>query len=154
MERGYWKAIAGMIIVVAIFVFYSHCAFAYPVSGTQDQTTGATLQMPSFNFNFDWVNNIWNTLSTNVLQAFTSSIGSLFNGNNSMNTVGKAVSGISIGAGSSQLTIGGVYQNFDNWLYGVAGFHVSEFFNAVVSIIVWLLNLTRNIINWALSLTH
>ena len=151
MNRGYKKAITGILIVAVIFVFYASFAFAYPSQGTQDQTTDTSLQVPS-SFNLNWIGNAWNALSASF-QGLINGIGSFFSGNTS-NTIGTTVSNVSIGGANSQLTLGGAYQNFDNWLYGVAGFHVSEFFNAVVSIIVWLLNLTRNIINWALSLTH
>jgi hypothetical protein len=137
-------------MIAVIFVFYAGIAFAYPSQGTQDQTTGTSFQMPSFNFN--WVGNTWNTLSAS-LRGFINGIGSSFDGNSSMNAIGKTVSNISIG-NTNQSTVWGVYQNFDNWLYGVAGFRISGVFNAVLSVATWLLSLAKDIVNWLLSFIH
>jgi hypothetical protein len=72
-----------------------------------------------------------------------------------MNEIGKTVSNISIGnINNNGLTPGSLYQNFDNWLYGAARFHISSVFNAILSVILWLLNLAKDIVNWLLSLMH
>lgn len=139
------------VVVVFILFAFTDSVFAYPLQGTQDQTTGTSFQMPSLNL--DWLGNAWNTLSASVSNVINGAMSS-FN-NNSMNSIGNTVSNIQIGgANNNQFTIGGAYQNFDNLLYGVAGFHISEFFNAVVSVAIWLLNLAKNIINWLLSFVH
>lgn len=143
-----------MLTVFVLFVVYANFAFAYPSQGqrTQNQITGTSFQMPSINL--DWIGNVWNALSVSIPK-FINSIGSFFNENISTNTIGNTVSNIPIGnINNNQLTIGGAYQNFDTWLYGVAGFHISGFFNAILSVIVWLLNLAKDIITWFLSLVH
>jgi len=140
-----------MTAMVFIFFAFTNSVFAYPLQGTQDQTTGTSFQMPSLNF--DWVGNVWNTLSGSVSNVINGAMSS-FN-DSSINNIGNTVSNMQIGGtNNNQFTIGGAYQNFDNWLYGFAGFHISDFFNAVVSVAIWLLNLAKNIIGWFLSSVH
>lgn len=151
MDRGYLKTITG-ILVVAVMFFYSNFTFAYPTQGTSDQPIGTSTQMP-FSINLDWIGNTWNTVSAGF-QGFINGIGSFFNGDTSMNAIGNSVSNIPIGGTNSHFTLGNAYQDFDNWLYGAAGFRISGFFNAILNVIIWLLNLAKEIINWFLSLVH
>lgn len=148
MTRGYKKTILGILTVAVMFVTYTNFASAYSVQGTQTQATG-TFQMPSVNFNLNWIGGLWNTL-----QGFLNNAGSFLNGNVSINTIGNTILNVPTAAVSGQSTLGGAFQNFDNWLFGVARFHISDFFGAVVSLLVWLLNLAKDIITWALSLVR
>jgi len=152
MSRGCEKMISAIVMVVIMFVFCAGFALAYPLQGTQNQAIGTSFQIPSFNFN--WTGDIVNALSS-LFRGFINDIGSFFNGNISMNEIGKTVSNISIGnINNNGLTPGSLYQNFDNWLYGAARFHISSVFNAILSVILWLLNLAKDIVNWLLSLMH
>ena len=43
---------------------------------------------------------------------------------------------------------------FDNWLYGIAGFHVSNFFTAILNIFSWVLGVVKGGVDWLLALFH
>lgn len=40
---------------------------------------------------------------------------------------------------------------FDNWLYGIAGFHVLELFTAILSVLSWLLGIVKGGVDWLLG---
>ncbi len=43
------------------------------------------------------------------------------------------------------------FDQFDNWLYGVAGFHISGFFLAILGIFSWILGLVKSGVDWVLG---
>lgn len=47
-----------------------------------------------------------------------------------------------------------LFQQFDNWLYGIAGFHISGFFMAILNIFSWLLGIVKSAVDWLLGLLH
>ncbi len=46
----------------------------------------------------------------------------------------------------------GALQGFDQWLYGIAGFHILGLFAALLNILAWILGLVTSIVDWLLHL--
>ena len=46
------------------------------------------------------------------------------------------------------------FRQFDDWLYGIAGFHISGFFVAILNILSWLLGIVKSVVDWLLGLLH
>ncbi len=46
----------------------------------------------------------------------------------------------------------GALQGFDEWLYGLAGFHILGLFAALLNILAWILGLVKSIVDWLLHL--
>ena len=46
------------------------------------------------------------------------------------------------------------FQQFDAWLYGIAGFHISGLFVAILNILSWILGIAKNIVDWLLGVIH
>jgi hypothetical protein len=145
---------AGIFIALMIFAFYSVPVFAYSTAGSETQSTGAALQMPSLNnINLNWANGFLNNLS-GPFQGFLNTIGSYFSsGNPTVNNINKTITNTQIG-NTAGWTIGDAFQKFDGWLYGVAGFRMSDFVGMILGVITWALQLARTVINWLLSLFH
>lgn len=147
MEKKYQRTIAGLFVAAAAFLFCSVPAFAYPLPGTQAGNAGVP---EASSLNLNWISGILNSLSA-PFQNFINGIGSSFGKDASIsNAVRKAGAGISIGS-INQWNARSLFQNFDNWLFGIIGFHVSGFFNAIFDVTVWVLNLAKGMIDWILS---
>ncbi len=116
-----------LIIFTAITFFCSVSVFAYPLSqtGTLQEASGTSIQVPSFNFDI-----------SGPFQSFI-----------------KGMSTFSLG-NVGQWTPQSAWQGFDNWLYGITGFHISGFLTAITGVLVWVLNLAKSIIDWLLSFLH
>jgi len=46
------------------------------------------------------------------------------------------------------------FQSFDNWLYGILGFHISGLLTAVLNIFSWLLGIVKGAVDWFLGAIH
>lgn len=46
------------------------------------------------------------------------------------------------------------FQQFDAWLYGIAGFHISGLLTAILNIFSWLLGILKDGIDWLLGVIH
>lgn len=46
----------------------------------------------------------------------------------------------------------GIFQRFDGWLYGIAGFHILGIFTAILAIFSWILGAVKNAIDWLLNI--
>lgn len=154
MKRGYQKAIITASAAIAISVLCTGYAFAYSTSqGTQGQdATRTSFQMSSVNFN--WVGGIFNDLSGSF-QGFMKSMGISSNKNTPINTsMNTAAGNTSLNIGGQGTTLEGIVQGFDAWFYGIAKFHISGIFDAILGVIIWVLDLAKSLINWILSLIH
>lgn len=45
-----------------------------------------------------------------------------------------------------------LFQKFDAWLYGIAGFHIAGIFTAILDIFSWVLGITKDIVDWFLRI--
>ncbi|MGC9968921.1 MAG: hypothetical protein ABSC29_04320 [Minisyncoccia bacterium] len=76
---------------------------------------------------------------------------------NSVNSIGNVAPQLNLSipqqGGGSFITTGiqNAFQQFDSWLYGIAGFHISGFFTAILSIFSWLLGIVKSIVDWLLG---
>lgn len=43
------------------------------------------------------------------------------------------------------------FDQFDNWLYGIGGFHIAAFFTAILGIFSWVLGIVKGGVDWALG---
>jgi hypothetical protein len=50
--------------------------------------------------------------------------------------------------------IQGAFQQFDNWLYGIVGFHIGGLLVAILNIFSWLLGIVKGAVDWILGLIH
>ena len=74
---------------------------------------------------------------------------------NSVSVVGPSIGVQSIPKNS--FIMGGVqsgFQWFDNWLYGIAGFHISGLFTTILSVFSWLLGFVKGGVDWLLNVIH
>ncbi len=46
------------------------------------------------------------------------------------------------------------FQQFDNWLYGIIGFHISTVLDAILNVFAWVLDFAKQIVDWLLSVIH
>ncbi len=60
----------------------------------------------------------------------------------------------SMPTGNSMITTGieAAFQSFDNWLYGVVGFHIGGIFLAVLGVFSWVLGTVKSAVDWLLRL--
>jgi len=88
------------------------------------------------------------------LGSFTAPFENFFRSINNVGSVNISIPQ-QVGGSSGSLLVTGIqnaFGQFDNWLYGIAGFHISGFFTAILSIFSWLLGLVKGIVDWLLSL--
>lgn len=121
-------------------------AYAYPVVGS----TGST-PVPTINgFNFDSLT----VPFQNFVQSIQNSANSIGNPAGSLN----APSVFSVPSmpqnGSFTNWIQSGFQQFDAWLYGIAGFHISGLIAAVLHIFSWLLGAVKGAVDWLLNIIH
>ena len=89
--------------------------------------------------------------STSILAPFES----FFKSMNSVSIVGPSVGAQSIPQNDFVINeIQHGFQWFDNWLYGIAGFHISGLFTAILSMFSWLLDFIKGGVDWLLSVVH
>jgi hypothetical protein len=133
-------------LTTTAFFVLSAVANAYSISGSSASSIEPS---PSSAINQNWTNT-WNSLSA-PFQNFANSLSSI-NGNSMQNIINPPASMqipsyVSTGAQN-------VFQQFDAWLYGIAGFHIATVFTVFLRVIDWVLIFAINIVNWLISLFH
>lgn len=118
------------IFAAALIVFFlsSATAGAYAIGSPNPSTAGGLndLWTPFQNF----VNNI-NSISTNSFTMSTPAVPS---------------------SGTLTTEAQNGFQEFDAWLYGIMGFHISGLFVAILTIFSWILGWLQSGVNWLLGL--
>ncbi len=117
-------------------------AYALPGGGSMTPDIPAG---PSINLNW---NDVLNNLSS-PFQNFSQSLQSAANtpiGNFNFSTSGVPES---VSAGAQNL-----WNRFDAWLFGIAGFHIAAVFNFIFQAIGWILGFVKVAIDWLASLVH
>lgn len=51
-------------------------------------------------------------------------------------------------------TVQSAFGQFDNWLYGIIGFHISSLFFAVLNIFSWILGVVKGGVDWLRGLLN
>jgi len=127
-------------MAVVLFSFSFATAGAYAVSsspsGGQTSFTSPTDLSQSF------------SQLTTPFEDFFNSLGSLWTSN-----AGGTVPSYMAPTSSAFFTntAQNAFQSFDNWLYGIAGFHISGLFVAILNIFSWILGILQNSVTWLLS---
>jgi hypothetical protein len=74
---------------------------------------------------------------------------------NSIGSVGKgAIPQLNLSAPQTQFlttSAQNVFQQFDDWFYGVAGFRISGFLVFILNILLWVLGIAESIVRWLLG---
>ena len=118
-------------ILAAAFILSGLTANAYSIQNGQGAQDGPT--MPSSMGGFS---------VSGLLAPFQNFI-------HSINSIG-ATSAPNLTGPSSNTR--GAFQRFDDWLYGVAGFHISNFLNAFLNIFSWMLGVVKSGVDSLLKL--
>lgn len=139
---------------VAAFIFFSATIFVVIVAVATTTTTAnaysvyagpqpsTPLSIGGFNFG-------------NLLAPFQNFI-------NSINSVGNTSSLTIPSIGPTSIPTNGMvasgvqsaFQWFDNWLYGIAGFHIGGLLVAILNVFSWLLGIVKGAVDWILGLIH
>ncbi len=132
-------AVIAVCVATATSLKTAQTVGAYSLQGTpQSQSGFTTVGLPSLNFS--------SLLSP--LQNFLNSIGSVGKG---------AMPQLNLSTPQTQLLTTGtlnVFQQFDDWFYGTVGFHISEFFVAILNVLLWVLGIVESIVRWLLGLVR
>lgn len=134
---------------VVFFIFSYIPAGAYSIYGTSSSAPSAPAQnaggttdgLGNLFAPFQSFINSINSVGTNAVQVSAPSTPQSVPQNNAV-TVG------------TENLLQNLFQQFDNWLYGIAGFHISGFFLAILNIFSWLLGVVKGAIDWLLGLLH
>ncbi len=126
-----------VLVIAATFLQTAQTVGAYALPGTSEGqgNSATTISLSSLNFGSLFA----------PFQSFLNSIGSVGS---------EATPQLNLSAPQTQfLTTGAqnVFQQFDNWLYGIIGFHVSGFFAAILGVILWVLGIAESIVKWLLG---
>lgn len=116
-------------------------AHAYPVNGAPPTNTLPFIPSVS-NFNFGNL--------TAPFQNFIQSIGNI--GTQSKINVPPVNVPAMPQNGASANWFQNAFQQFDAWLYGIAGFHISGLFVAILNIFSWLLGIVKGSVDWLLGI--
>jgi hypothetical protein len=134
-------------LACAVFVSAPADAHAYAVGGGTSAGTGTGAT------DTNNVSQSLNSLST----PFENFVQSLDNMWNNPGGAGSSAAGSTLYTPPSWttqiLTTGaqGAAESFDNWLYGIFGFHISTFFVAILNIFSWILGVMQGAVNWLLG---
>ncbi len=166
MQRRNIFSVAALSFAFAVGSMFVtiNVAYAYPIAGSTAGTNGGTAgttgappsavlpTIPAINtFNF-------NSLIVpfqNFIQSFEGSANSIKTPSipGSFN-MPPSVSIPAVPQGSFTNMIQNWFQQFDAWLYGIAGFHISGLFVAILSILSWLLGIVKGAVDWLLGVLH
>src|SRR5258708_3270104 len=116
----------GLVVFIPFYAFAATGAHATAAPQTTTSTNFHNLFLPFQNF-FRSIGSIGNT---NVLPAIRSSV-----------------------PASNFFTTSAwdAFSAFDNWLYGIAGFHISNFLTMILGVLSWVLNYAKGIVDWLLG---
>jgi hypothetical protein len=131
---------------IVSFVFFAGTAAAYALPGTAASQTGSTYATSSFYYG-GWNSASWQGLSAPFLN-FTRSLQSV-NGT-SLNFVVSTTSVPNFSDTATQAAHG-AFEQFDGWLAGIIGFHVSQILVVFLQLMSWILGLVKGTIDWMLS---
>lgn len=142
-------AIAGTIAVFIFFIiFAAPQAYAYAIGGTSSAGISG--------YNFD------NSLQ-NLISPFTNFMSNLAGGGNqSINVNGTNVALPKVNVNISTSATSASIQNllsqwvseFDNWFYSVTGVQLSGIMVALLNLLLWVLGLAQQVVNWLVGLFH
>ena len=134
MRYGMISMLAAGLMATAAFFSFSGRAEAYSINGTST-TAGST---DSYNLTTPF-ENFFNSLEYNITSA----------GNETPVNLNPAQEPL-----THEFETGahGVLEQFDAWLYGVAGFHILNFFTAILSIFSTILGWLKSGTDWLLRL--
>lgn len=135
--KGRWFVAAAIALVTAFSFSSVAPAHAYSINGQQP----AAPAMPAIGNGSSGID---------LAQPFVNFFQSL-------GSVGKISVPTSINSAVSQgvkTQAQGFWDQFDTWLYGVAGFHISGLLTAILSILSWILGIVKSAVDWLLGLIH
>lgn len=147
-------AIAGTIAVFIFFIiFAAPRANAYAIGGS---STGGNGSAGISGYNFG------NSLQ-NLISPFTNFMSNLAGGGNqSINVNGTNVALPKVNVNISTSATSASIQNllsqwvseFDNWFYSVTGVQLSGIMVALLNLLLWVLGLAQQVVNWLVGLFH
>lgn len=149
-------AIAGVVAVfVFSIVFATPQAHAYAIGSAPGGGSGAGGAVTGYNFGASL---------QNLISPFTNFINGLKgSGNGMINVNGASVPLPSINLNGVSASVSGPnVQNllsqwisqFDNWFYSVSGVQLSGIMVALFSLLLWVLGLAQQVVNWLVGLFH
>jgi hypothetical protein len=147
----------GIAIVFFSFVF-QNTAYAYALNATATApsvTTTATQYLKQANDLMHSTSSLpaapsWLTDAINSVVAWFGSVTA--EGSQSTGAPQLSIGGASGPLGTITQNLQRAFQSFDAWFYSIFRFHISILFNFIFGVVIWILGLAQNVVNWLASL--